>query len=95
MKATGYLLEETGATLPLTPNHLWEMEKDLAEKVKKRAEALIKRLQAVNSDPIGLGRIVRAKERQKWSVSYWRKIYPSLEIQVEVDFTITRSGQQN
>lgn len=95
MKATGYLLEETGATLPLTPNHLWEMEKDLAEKVKKRAEALIKRLQAVNSDPIGLGRIVRAKERQKWSVSYWRKLYPSLEIQVEVDFTITRSGQQD
>ena len=95
MKATGYLLEETGATLPLTPSDLSEMEKALAKKVKSQAEELIKRLQTVNSDPIGLGRVVRAKERQKWSESYWRKLYPSLQIRVDVDFTITRSGQQN
>lgn len=95
MKANGYLLEETGATLPLTPGHLRKIEAALASKVKSQAEELIRRLQAVNSDLIGLGRIVRAKERQKWSETHWRKLYPTLEIRVNVDFTITRSGRLN
>ena len=95
MKARGYLLEETGATLPLTPSHLRQIETALADKVKSQAEELIRKLQAVNSDLIGLGRIVRAKERQKWSETYWRKLYPRLEIRVNVDFSITRSGRLN
>jgi|GEM_PF-735593 len=95
LTAAGYLMEETGATLPLIPDHISKMEKALARQIKEDAEKLIRRLQAANSDLIGLGRVVRANHEGKWTEEYWRKLYPTLQIEVKVDFNLTRTGRLN
>lgn len=90
-----YLMEETGVTIPLTPALLAEMEIKFAEDLENRARDVIRRLQKANSDPLGLGRVVRANHAGKWSAEDWRRLYPRLQIKVEFDLNINRTGLLN
>lgn len=92
LNITGYLMEETGATIPLTPALLQEMEDKFAGNIKNEAEALLQSLQAVNSDPLGLGRFARWHLPGKISEQEWRTLYPTLPLKVEVRFTFTSTG---
>ena len=93
VKAEGYFLEDTGKTEPITDKKLDRYEKIITRNLERQANRLIQKLQQANTDILGLGRAVRAKKYGKWSDSWWRSKYPQLNIHVQVEFKLSRSGR--
>jgi spore germination protein len=68
-----------------------EMKKIIAEKLEKDIEALLTTLKENEVDPLGIGNIVRSKNRV-WEEEAFYKKYPSLPINVKVDLQIIHTG---
>lgn len=69
-----------------------KIEKIISEQMQKLCTDVIKKLQEVNSDPIGLGNIVRAKYNQYWKSVDWKEAYKNATITVNVKADIYQEG---
>lgn len=49
-------------------------------------------MQKINSDPIGIGDLVRAKHSDYWKMVDWYKVYPKAKLHAHVNFKISRSS---
>ncbi|MGM9968201.1 MULTISPECIES: Ger(x)C family spore germination protein [unclassified Rummeliibacillus] len=70
----------------------YQLEKFLSKKIQNNMNKMIKKCQDASSDPIGIGRKVRAKGSNIWKEGKWKDTYSTLDIQTNVDVKIIRSG---
>lgn len=69
-----------------------KIEKELSKQLTSMCNKTIKKMQAVNSDPIGLGNIIRAKYYKYWQSIDWKEVYPKAKINTNVNVEITKTG---
>lgn len=69
-----------------------DIEKRAASELKEQCDNIIKYIQKVGSDPIGVGDIVRAKHNAYWKKVDWNKAYKEAVFNVKVDMSIVRHG---
>ncbi len=74
------------------PKNKEKLEAQTAEHLKGEFLKLIKKMQEVNSDPLGLGKRFRAKYFNVFKEIDWHEYYPYAEVHVDVFVTISRHG---
>ncbi|QNO14505.1 Ger(x)C family spore germination protein [Alkalicella caledoniensis] len=76
------------------------MEEEFFEDVKKHLSAdltkttteLVQKFQKYNTDPIGLGEIVRVRENDYYKKGTWRDDYPNIDIRSNVNVKVIRGN---
>lgn len=69
------------------------LEREIEKAVQSRYEKILKQLQDVNADSFGFGCIFFEKERKKEpSIDEWRRLFPQIDVDFEVDANIIRHG---
>ncbi len=76
------------------PQVIKALEKETAVKIKHEMESMLKRLQNMESDPIGFGNIYSAhlQREKRMTKGEWRNLYKKAEFEVNVENTIIRTG---
>lgn len=69
-----------------------ELESEMAGELKNECLNIIKYTQAVGSDPLGIGDIVRAKHSDYWKKVDWKEAYKTAEINIDVKFELESHG---
>ncbi|MBU0904231.1 MAG: Ger(x)C family spore germination protein [Firmicutes bacterium] len=69
-----------------------ELEKYLSKRLQEDTIEMIEVLQQTKSDPIGIGRRVRAFHPKVWEKGKWADIFSELTIDVKYDVQIKRTG---
>ncbi|MTK10655.1 MAG: Ger(x)C family spore germination protein [Clostridiaceae bacterium] len=69
-----------------------EIESEMAEELKNECLNVIKYTQAVGSDPLGIGDIVRTKYGDYWGKVDWMEAYKIAQINIDVKFEISKHG---
>ncbi|WML35976.1 Ger(x)C family spore germination protein [Clostridium sp. OS1-26] len=69
-----------------------ELESQMAGELKNECLNIIKYTQAVGSDPLGIGDIVRAKHSDYWKKVDWKEAYRTAEINIDVKFELESHG---
>lgn len=88
----GSLSELTGGYLQLTPSENRRLEKVVTAEIYSRLEAVVRKLQQLNSDPIDFGEQLRAQQPEVWRRISWKKVYPSVPFKIELKMKIQRDG---
>lgn len=96
VKIEGFIEEEL-YTNDLNEKKLEEIEKTISKFGEKSLLALMKKLQEDESDPLGLGAMVRAYYPKYWNEKVkdnegWYKVYKDLDITIHLDYKIRRTG---
>ncbi|WP_102027616.1 Ger(x)C family spore germination protein [Salirhabdus sp. Marseille-P4669] len=73
------------------PKVVADLEKKFERTLTKQCEEIIKQLQELNVDPIGLGSFYRSKERN-FNEKEWDAMYPDLEIKPKINVKIMEVG---
>lgn len=64
----------------------------IQKNIQDDCERLLEYLQAINSDPIGIGEMVRAKHNSYWKSINWKVAYKNAKFNVHVKFNIVQYG---
>ncbi len=73
-------------------NKLEKISNSVKMQIQKDCVSLIKYMQSVESDPIGIGDIIRAKHNKYFISRDWNETYKSAKINVEVNYFINHYG---
>jgi spore germination protein len=68
-----------------------KIEQQLETELEKKANELIKRLQELKIDPLGIGNQVRRRSRN-WDSEKWGDLYPDAKVNVQFDIQVTETG---
>ncbi|WP_285765975.1 Ger(x)C family spore germination protein [Peribacillus sp. SI8-4] len=72
-------------------NFTKKIEKQLEQDIEKKGEKLIKKLQDLDIDSLGIGDQVRTRTRN-WDKKAWEKMYHTIPIRVKANVKIEESG---
>lgn len=72
--------------------NLEELSKHLSNELQRDSQNLIGYMQEIDSDPIGIGDMIRAKYNSYWKSVEWYDVYPGAKITAHVDVKVTRYG---
>lgn len=92
VNAQGFLVESTQGATRFTQEELKLIQTKTAQYLNREIKKTIQRLQSLNSDILGLGEKFRANYPREWETIDWKQRYSEANIQISVNFTITRSG---
>lgn len=62
-----------------------QLEKFLSDSLKKQCNDILKYMQSVKSDPIGVGELIRTKYPTLWKPEEWKNLYGNTKISAEVN----------
>ncbi len=68
------------------------LEKKMGESLVQQSNEVIKKLQAANCDPIGIGDMIRAKYYDYFKSIDWKEVYPDINISVNASIDIENVG---
>jgi spore germination protein len=87
------LLEVTSPISLGNPENIKLIEKEINKSMKKEIEKLIAYCQSKESDVIGLGEVYKSSVRHsKLTDEKWYKMFKAAKVNVNLDFTIKRTG---
>ncbi|KWX75387.1 Ger(x)C family spore germination protein [Paenibacillus jilunlii] len=90
----GSVLEYTGHEDLSQSKKRHELERDVAEYIRGKAQEMVKKLQQNNVDSIGIGQYVRNSLTYKaWKSLDWSKVYPGVEVECRIKVTIKDYGK--
>jgi spore germination protein len=93
IKLTGRLLEITSQIDLGNPQNIKLIEKEITKSITKEIEKLITYCQTKESDIFGLGEIYRSSVRHsKLTDEKWYKMFRKAKVNVNLDFSVRRSG---
>lgn len=73
---------------------LKKIEKEVKKELKRRYEKLLEELQDFNSDPFGYGEVYRQHLRhEKLTTDKWRKLYPDIKVNYDLDVNLIYHGE--
>lgn len=81
-----------GAKSPLTEKELEIIQKQTENHLEKSLVKILKKLQTMESDPLGLGNYFRAKQSKHFSIKKWPLHYQQAEFEVNVKVLIESLG---
>jgi len=73
-------------------NKVKQLSKHIQGQIENDCQNLIKYMQSIESDPIGLGDMVRAKHNDYFKRVDWHEAYKNASITVHVKFNIIKYG---
>lgn len=88
----GAIGELPGGESEITPALLGRLEQAIAKEIESKMAAVIKRLQAFNSDCINFGEELRVQHQGIWETINWKKVFPGIPFTVRVKVAIDRNG---
>lgn len=68
------------------------IQKEAKILTKRHIEALLSKLQSLNSDPVGFGGKYRIAYPNQWESNSWHRVYPNAKFNVSTDFRIRSTG---
>ncbi|MGE5583516.1 MAG: Ger(x)C family spore germination protein [Bacillota bacterium] len=74
------------------PKKIPRFEKIIAGYLTEKFNQLWGKLQAADSDPVGIGDMVRAYHNRYWRQHNWRQVYPTIRAKFKVKASITNYG---
>jgi spore germination protein len=93
IKLNARLLEVNSKIHLMTPKEVREVEKLIEKKMKSEIEELINYCKSKNSDVIGFGEVYRSSVKDsKLTKKKWHKMYKDINVNVDVDFSLIRTG---
>lgn len=93
LRLNAFLGELTGgAKAPLTANKLDLLSKRTESYLERSFVKILKKLQLMKSDPLGLGNYFRAKQSKHFSIEKWPLHYQQAEFDIDVKVFIDRLG---
>jgi spore germination protein len=93
IKLNGRMLEINSPIDLGNPKNMKLIEKEITKSMKKDIEKLIALCQSKNSDVFGLGEVYRSSVRHsKLTDEKWYKMYKNAKVNVNVDFSVIRTG---
>lgn len=69
-----------------------DLEKKMSESLIRQSNEVIKKLQAANCDPIGIGDMIRAKYYDYYKSIDWKQMYPEIAININASIDIENVG---
>lgn len=84
--------EWTGVGKEVSQANLQHLQKTIARLIQRDLQAVIKKLQSLNSDVIDFGEQLRVQHEGLWKKIDWRKTFPKVPYQVEVKVQILSDG---
>ena len=69
-----------------------DIEQFLSKKIEEDAQKLLEVLQESKSDPLGLGRRVRAFHPDVWEKGKWKETYSTLKLEPSIKVIVERTG---
>ncbi len=76
----------------LTPSYFKQLQPLIQKDLQKRMEKIIQQLQKNNSDLLGIGRMIREKNPEKWKSLKWEETYKKIKIKPTVHIKISESN---
>ncbi|MDQ1002422.1 spore germination protein [Neobacillus niacini] len=93
VKVTGRLLEVTSMIDMGNPKNIKLIEKEITKSMKREIEKLVAYCQSKQSDALGFGEIYRSSVRHsKLTDKRWYKMFKEAKVNVNVDFSVKRTG---
>lgn len=93
VKVTGRLLEVTSMFDMSKPENIKLIEKEITKSMKREIEKLIAYCQSKEADVLGFGEIYRRSVRySRLTDKRWYKMFKDAKVNVNVDFSVTRTG---
>lgn len=93
LRLNAFLGELTeGSKAPLTANKLDLLSKRTESYLERSFVKILKKLQLMKSDPLGLGNYFRAKQSKHFSIEKWPLDYQQAEFDIDVKVFIDRLG---
>ncbi|KRE68890.1 Ger(x)C family spore germination protein [Paenibacillus sp. Soil750] len=90
----GSVLEYTGTMDITQEQYQRELEKQVEKYILTSSEKLLAKLQKVQTDPIGIGKVVRNHlSYERWNNMNWNMTYSNLNIKVKVKVDLTHIGK--
>lgn len=89
LSVEGRLTDASG--LGFKEEKIHEFEKVWAKELEERSEKLIKKLQELNTDPLGIGAKAKNKYRN-FNKGDWESLYPTIPVTVKVEARIRGTG---
>ncbi|GGF16623.1 germination protein [Halobacillus andaensis] len=93
IKVTGFIneMKQRDVDSVQTPELVAEIEEKYKEQFKERAEALVQQFQEANTDPLGLGNLLKNRYRN-FDKEKWEEQYPDVPVNINVEVHITGTG---
>ncbi|WP_261132991.1 Ger(x)C family spore germination protein [Bacillus sp. Marseille-Q3570] len=91
INVTGIVNETTRFGMPEDPKFISKVKKKFAKDIEERCTELLKEFQEENIDPIGLGNVMKSRDR-RFDNKQWKEKYPSAKIDVNVNVQINETG---
>lgn len=90
----GSVLEYTGKKDLSKSKNRHELEREIADTIRGKADKIIKEMQKNNVDSLGIGQYIRnSLSYNAWKNLNWRKVYPEIEIECRVKVLIKDYGK--
>ncbi len=87
----GILNETTRFKLPSDPKFLAKLESKLTKDLEEDCLNMLEEFKEKNIDPIGFGNVLKSRVRG-FDYDQWKEIYPSADIEVDVNVEILETG---
>ncbi|HEX3046020.1 MAG TPA: Ger(x)C family spore germination protein [Bacillota bacterium] len=94
MNVTGWLQEMKPRRVNLTPGELKAFNVKTQAFIRQKIVSLLRKLQKLNSDPVGFGEKVRARDPDFAEKHNWHRVYQKATFQVKVKFTLVNTGRR-
>ena len=91
LKITGGVVESKPQRI-ISKDETERIENEAETLTKRKIEALLTKLQGLNSDPVGFGGKYRIKYPRQWANIDWHQVYPVAIINVHTKFSIKSTG---
>ncbi|MBY0013551.1 Ger(x)C family spore germination protein [Paenibacillus typhae] len=90
----GSVLEYTGEEKLSDPGTRHKLEEEISKSVTDTAQEIIRQMQQVKTDALGIGRYVRnSLSYREWTSLNWREVYPQIEVECHAKVIIKDYGK--
>jgi spore germination protein KC len=86
------MIHQYPITEKISSKQIKELEEKIAHDLTKKSQAIMKKTQKANSDVLGIGRELKETDPAAWKALNWRKTYPTIKINTQVEVSIEKTG---
>jgi spore germination protein KC len=91
-KLQASLSEWTSVRTMVKQDDIEYLQRTIGHMIQEDLQSVIKKLQVLNSDVIGLGEQVRVQRHDLWRKINWKETFPKVPFQLKVDIQIVSDG---
>ncbi|MDD3023885.1 MAG: Ger(x)C family spore germination protein, partial [Syntrophomonadaceae bacterium] len=94
IKAQGDLMEQDSAIVKISKEDFKKVEAAASKEIETRCRKALSMSQELNSDILGLGDRIHRSNPESWKEikEQWEEIFPLVEANIKVDFTLKQTG---